>query len=111
MTEYSTINLRRELHFVIDEQKFTGELFVGDVRQIQPAKWACHFSIFHIHPERGKIYGKDPMQSLDNCLRFLETLIRGCEVDGLRVWWIYEGDHAGFLGSLEQEEGDKGVAK
>ncbi len=93
--------LERELHFRISGQPSTGKLSIGDITWLDERKiWACHWSITHIHPEVGRIYGADPIEALTRTLDFLSSLIRDSEDDGLTVWWQVEGDHAGLIFSL-----------
>ena len=89
--------LERELQFRISGQHSAGKLFVGDLTWQQDNKrWACHWSLAHVHPEIGSFYGADPLAALTTTLDFLSSLIRGSEDDGLIVWWQAEGDHAGL---------------
>lgn len=89
--------LERELHFRIRGQHSTGKLFVGDITWLEEKKkWACHWSIAHVHPEVARLYGADPLDALTKTLDFLSSLIRGSEDDGLTVWGQDEGDHAGL---------------
>ena len=95
--------LERELQFRIGGQHVTGKLFVGDLKwQEDRKRWACHWSITHVHPEIGSLYGPDPLAALVTTLDFLSTLIRGSEDDGLVVWWQTEGDHAGLTFPLSE---------
>jgi len=89
--------LERELHFCIGDQHSTGKLFVGDITWLKDRKkWACHWSLAHVHPEIGRVYGDDPLDSLTKALDFLSSLIRGSEDDGLTIWWQARGDRAGL---------------
>ena len=64
---------------------------MGDVTwQEDKQRWACNFSIAHVHPEVAKLYGADPLGAVVNTLDFLSILIRGSEDDGLVVWWQTE---------------------
>jgi len=90
--------LERELHFRIDGEYSTGKLFVGDLTwQEDKRRWACHWSLAHVHPEVGRIYGADPLAALTATLDFLSGLIGGSEADGLVVWWKIDGDHGGLV--------------
>jgi hypothetical protein len=96
--------LERELHFRIRGEYSTGKLFVGDLAlQEDKKRWACHWSLAHVHPEVGRIYGADPLAALTATLDFVSSLIRGSEADGLVIWWQTEGDHAGL--TFPQSEG------
>ena len=76
---------------------------MGDVTwQEDKQRWACHFSMAHVHPEVAKLYGPDPLAAVVNTLDFLSILIRGSEDDGLVVWWRTEGDHAGLTFPLSE---------
>ena len=89
--------LERELQFRIGGEHSTGRLFVGDLTWHEERQhWTCHWSIAHIHPEIGRLYGPDPLAALTKTLDFLSSLIRGSEEDGLVVWWQSEGDHGGL---------------
>jgi hypothetical protein len=89
--------LERELHFRIRGQHSTGKLSVGGISWVEgKKKWACDYSLGHVDPDGGRIYGADPIQALTATLDFLSSLIRGSEDDGLIVWWQVEGDHAGL---------------
>jgi len=93
----SKITLERTLSFVIRGEIVTGKLFVGDLEWAEDKQhWICHWSISHIHPEIGRLYGKDPLDAFVKTLDFLSSLIRGSELDGLQVWWFEKGDHAGL---------------
>jgi hypothetical protein len=95
-TSYN-FRLERPLHFRIGDALTLGQLFVGDIQWLDDRKaWACHWSISHVHPEIGRLYGGDPLQALTATLDFVASLIRGSERDGLVVWWQQEGDHAGM---------------
>ena len=95
--------LERQLQFRIGGEYSTGKLFVGDVTwQEDKQRWACHFSMAHVHPEVAKLYGPDPLAAVVNTLDFLSILIRGSEDDGLVVWWRTEGDHAGLTFPLSE---------
>lgn len=97
--------LERQLHFRIGGEYSTGKLFVGDVTwQEDKKQWACHWSLAHVHPEIGKLYGDDPLAAILATLDFLSILIRGSEDDGLVVWWQMEGDHAGLTFPLSEEK-------
>ncbi len=68
--------LERELQFRIGGEHSTGKLFVGDVTwQEDKQRWACHFSMAHVHPEVAKLYGPDPLAAVVNTLDFLSILI------------------------------------
>jgi hypothetical protein len=72
-------------------------VWLGDLKWIpEKKKWACRWSVSIIHPEVGLIYGDDPLDALTKTVDFLSSLIRGSELDGLRVWWRKDGDHAGI---------------
>jgi len=80
----------------IGGQRVTGKLFVGDlVFQEGKNRWACHWSLSHLHHGVSLIYGKDPLDALINTLDFLSTFIRGSEIDGYGIWWQSEGDNGG----------------
>ena len=97
--------LERELHFRIRGQPSTGKLIVGEVNWMEAKKkWACAYSLSHVDPEGGRIYGSDPLDALSKTLDFLSSLIRGSEDDGLIVWWQTEGDHAGLTFPLCEEQ-------
>jgi hypothetical protein len=91
------LRLVRELQFVIDGERKTGELFVGDL-QFDPERqrWYCHWSLSFVHPEIGRMSDDDPLDALTCTFDFISSLIRGSEEDGFIVWWRYEGDHAGL---------------
>jgi hypothetical protein len=92
-----TDQLTRPLNFEIQGQIKEGSVRIGDLEWIPGrCQWACHWSISHIHPEDGRIYGKDPLEALTNALDFVSSLIRGSEADGLGVWWQNRGDHGGL---------------
>jgi hypothetical protein len=86
----------RELEFLIGGEWKKGRIYVGELVKATPTRWACHWSISYICPEKGRIYGDDPLDALFGCLRFVGRLIRGSEEDGLVVKWRLDGDHAGF---------------
>ncbi|MGZ4972389.1 MAG: hypothetical protein ACXWDN_06475 [Limisphaerales bacterium] len=89
--------LERDLHFRIRGQPSTGKLLVGGVSWVEEKKkWACAYSLAHVVPEGGRIYGDDPLDAVSKTLDFLSSLIRGSEDDGLVVWWKVEGDHGGL---------------
>ena len=95
----------RELHFRIRGQSSTGKLTVGGVNWVEAKKkWACDYSLAHVDPVGGCIYGTDPLNALSNTLDFLSILIRGSEDDGLIVWWQAEGDHAGLTFPLSEDQ-------
>jgi hypothetical protein len=100
----STFRLERTLHFQFGDSETTGVLFIGDIRWIEEKnKWACHWSLSHVHPEIGKTYGSDPLDALVKAIDFLSILIRGSEADGLVVWWEQRNDHAGLLFPLSED--------
>src|SRR6266705_5802857 len=75
--------LERQLKFRIGDELSDGHVFVGDILWLEDKKkWACHWSISHIHPEIGRLYGNDPLEALTTSLDFLSSLIRGSEKDG-----------------------------
>ena len=89
--------IERELNFRIGGQHVKGKVFVGDIFFQEPNnRWACHWSLSHLHHGVSLIYGKDPLDALINTLDFLATFIRGSEVDGYAIWWQSEGDNAGM---------------
>lgn len=98
---------RREINFRFNDSEKKGELRIGGIEKLKEGQWACHWSMSHVSPELSKIYGKDPLHALSECMNFLANLIRGSEQDGLKVWWEYEGDHCGvnfsFYNYSEQE--------
>jgi|SRR5208282_3823337 len=95
--EITHFRLHRRLSFEVRGRLAEGEIFVGDIQCCpEKGKWACHWSISHIHPEVGRIYGRDAMEALTKTLDFLSSLIRGSESDGLRIWWQEDGDHGGI---------------
>jgi len=98
-----TFRLDRELHFRVGGEHATGKLCVGDLTwQEEEQRWACQWSLAHVHPEVGRIYGADPMAALMATLDFLSILIRRSEDDGLIVWWQTEGDHGGLTFPLSE---------
>jgi hypothetical protein len=100
-----SFRLERELHFRIRDEHSTGTMFIGDLVWLQDRnRWACHWSLAHVHPEVGRMYGTDPLEALTNTLDFLSSLIRGSEDDGLILWWQVEGDHGGLTFPLCEEE-------
>jgi hypothetical protein len=95
--------LERELQFRIRGEHSAGKLFVGDLTWEEDKKrWACHWSLAHVHPEVGCLYGADSLAAFTATLDFLSILIRGSEDDGLVVWWQTEGDHAGLTFPLSE---------
>jgi hypothetical protein len=97
--------LERELHFRVGGEHSTGKLTVGGVSWVEAKKkWACEYSLAHINPEGGRIYGTDPLDALSKALDFLSSLIRGSEEDGLIVWWQTEGDHGGLTFPLCEDQ-------
>jgi hypothetical protein len=84
------------LTFEIEGKNQKGELFVGKLVQRDDGRWICHWSLSVVHPELGQQFGDDPLDALYQCLRFVEELIKGCEEDGLKVHWRFQGDHCGF---------------
>lgn len=91
------LNFERELNFRIRGVDTKGKLKILRVEQIAGKnRWACYWSLAHIHPEEGRVFGDDSLDSLFTCLDFIGNLIRGSEKDGLEVWWQYEGDHCGL---------------
>lgn len=97
--------LERNLQFRIGGELSTGKLYVGDLAwQEDKQQWACHWSLAHVHPEIGRVYGADPLSALTTALDFLSILIRGSEDDGLVVWWQTEGDHAGLTFPLSEAQ-------
>jgi len=72
--------------------------------------WACHWSLTHVHPEIGRIYGADPLAALMATLDFVSSLIRGSEADGLVVWWKTQGDHAGLTFPQSERQSWKAMA-
>jgi hypothetical protein len=97
--------LERELHFRIGGRPSTGKLCVGGIRWLEDKqKWACDWSLAHVHPEDGRIYGADPLDALTKTLDFISSLIRGSEDDGLVIWWKVEGDHGGLTFPLCEDQ-------
>jgi hypothetical protein len=97
--------IERELHYRIKGQPSSGKLFIGDIEYLDASRrWACHWSLAHIHPEIGRIYGADSLEALTRTLDFISSLIRGSEEDGLIVWWQVEGDHAGLTFPLCEDQ-------
>jgi hypothetical protein len=90
------IQLSRTLHFIVNGEVETGLLQIEGVEQLSESKWVCYWSLSYVNPERAKMYGKDPLDALNNCLKFIADLIHGSEEDGLKIWWQVEGDHAGM---------------
>jgi hypothetical protein len=70
--------LERELHFRIRNQESTGKLFVGDITWLEERKkWACHWSLAHVHPELGRVYGDDPSGSNEHAGNCFAAMRRG----------------------------------
>jgi hypothetical protein len=97
--------LERELHFRVGGQLSTGKLIIGGVTWVEAKKkWACDYSLAHVVPDGGRVYGADPLDAVSKALDFLSSLIRGSESDGLIVWWQAEGDHAGLAFPLSENQ-------
>jgi hypothetical protein len=95
--------LKRTLFFELDGKVVEGSLYVGEVQwNDAKSKWACSWSVSHIHPEVGRVYGCDPLDAVVAALDFLSCLLRGSELDGLSVWWKERGDHAGLVFALSE---------
>ena len=93
--------LKRTIFFEIEGHVVDGVLYIAEARWIEDkAKWGCGWSVSHIHPEIGMIYGRDPLDAFVVTLDFLACLIRGSELDGLPIWWKERGDHAGLVFNL-----------
>ena len=104
MPQSTDLAFERELTFVIRNERQKGRIFDGNPEWLeQKNKWACHWSISHIHPELGRMYGLDPLDAFTKTLDFLSSLIRGSEQDGLQIWWREPGDHAGITFPLCEE--------
>ncbi len=97
-SELTNFRLNRRLFFEVHNRAEEGNVFVGDLEwNSDKRKWVCHWSISHIHPEVGVIYGNDAMEAVTKTFDFLSSLIRGSESDGLRIWWQQHGDHGGLV--------------
>lgn len=93
----SDLYLERMIHVRWHGESTTGLLTVGPIRWLpERDRWACFWSIHKIHPEQAELYGGDPSDALRQTIEFVGNLIRGSIEDGIDVWWLYEGDAAGF---------------
>jgi hypothetical protein len=88
----------RNLHFVLNGVAVVGKVRIGGF-EYDPSEglWRCYYSVEHVAPEIGKFRGHDPLDAFIRCYRFIDQFLRGCEDDGLVVWWMVQGDHGGFL--------------
>lgn len=94
------IGFTRELHFRIRGVESLGLLCIGGIEKCLTEQnnslWLCYWSLSQIHPEKGKIYGVDPLDAFLNCTQFIICLITEHKEAGYEVWWNVEGDHAGL---------------
>jgi hypothetical protein len=98
------LNLVREIHFLIDGETRTGKLSIHRITFSQTGqKWECHWSLDHLYPETVSFTGDDPLQALTRTLDFASSFIRGRELDGCKVHWQYEEDHAGLVFPMCEE--------
>jgi hypothetical protein len=108
---YANFRIERDLHFDLQGHVRLGKLVVGGLEWIQErGQWACHWSVAYVHPEPGRIYGKDPLDAVVKTLDFLSSLVRGSEIDGLKVWWLDQGDHAGLTFPLSEGKKWEGMS-
>jgi hypothetical protein len=98
MTAKFDYKFSRNISIRYKGELISGIITVGGIEQLEESeRWKCYYTISMIHPERGHIWGADPLDALSNCLVFLDGLIKGSEEDGLEIWWQHEGDHCGML--------------
>jgi hypothetical protein len=65
-----------------------------------PGRWQCDWSLEVLHPERGWIYGEDPLDAFMQCAHFIGGLLQGFDEDGCHVWWRWKGDGGGLAVDL-----------
>lgn len=105
LTDLPGLTFSREMHFRIKGVESLGRLLVGGIEECKSeAKrgfWVCYWSLSNIHPEKGKIYGVDPLDALLNCIQFIIRLIEHHKEVGYEVWWNTEGDVGGLVPPVE----------
>jgi hypothetical protein len=100
--DHFNFRLERTIHVLWNGVPSTGPLTLGPIEWLPTRKrWACHWSIHAIHSEQAKMYGDDPIQALDQTIKFITDFIRRSIEDGIQMWWQYEGDICGFVGIAE----------
>jgi len=105
-----SFHFERELQFEIRGAATNGTVQIKGVQWIpEKGKWACEWSISHVHPDFARMYGDDSLDALTKTIDFVSSFIRGSELDGLRVWWKERGDHAGLSFPLCESESWNGM--
>lgn len=103
----------RSLNFKINGQIEKGDVIIKEpIWDPERKQWACHWSIAFVHPEFARFHGDDPLAAHLRTIDFVSSLILNSEVDGLIVWWSYEGDHGGLTFPMcegEAVEGRKSI--
>jgi hypothetical protein len=103
--DFKEITFSRKLHFRVRGVKSQGLLCIGGVEKCKDKKkdgfWVCYWSLFKIHPEKGKIYGVDALDAFLNCIQFIIRLIEEHRKAGYEVWWNVKGDLAGLTSVRE----------
>jgi hypothetical protein len=99
------LNLVRELNFTDGDKPRTGKLLIHQlIFSEERKKWECHWSLDYLYPEAVAFTGDDPLQALTRTLDFAASYIRGCELDGSKLHWQYEGDHGGLVFPMNEEK-------
>jgi hypothetical protein len=95
------LEFQRTLQFRIGDKIEKGVLWIGSLEQKSGRGWACYWSISHLHPSKGVMYGEDALEAFTRCLRFVASFLIGSMKDGYEFWWRYEGDIGGFDGYFD----------
>lgn len=93
----NNFKITRTLHFVRNGTARSIEVVIGGIEKVDDATYLCRFSLPCIGPEHGHVYGSDPMQALEICLRTIRKVVAGVVRNGsAEIWWNERGDHGGF---------------
>lgn len=94
---YRNLSLRRVIHLKRGGVASKGEIWIGQLEYLpERRKWACHFRVSEILPEPMRLYGRDPLDALENSLELVKRLVLGSIKDGWEIWAENPGDCGGF---------------
>lgn len=75
---------------------------IGGIEEIEHEMYACHYALPGILPKNGRIYGSDPIQAVELCLRTVGQVISASVANGsVEIWWHEKGDNGGFLSTMK----------
>lgn len=94
------IAMHRNVKITLADRSIDGELVIGPIEQLADDRWACCWSLTHLHEDTSRIYGGDPIEAVERCLQFLGTFLVGSAADGCDVSWLSVGDTGGISSRL-----------